>query len=131
MRRSCFRRAPNRPAQYSFNPIRHTVDKFIVDAATGEMRQYKTERTTNYLEVGILGSVQRSVALRLRHVTLWHSIGRRGLLNGVTCSIVPTHGGTGREQYLTGSKRECSYSDTTETLPRTVECFTESLVGGS
>ncbi|KAF4726962.1 hypothetical protein FOZ62_014291, partial [Perkinsus olseni] len=27
-------RAPMRPAQYSFNPIRHTVDKFVIDEAT-------------------------------------------------------------------------------------------------
>ncbi|KAF4716535.1 hypothetical protein FOZ63_033540, partial [Perkinsus olseni] len=43
-------RAPMRPAQYSFNPIRHTVDKFVIDEATGDMRQYKTKRTTSYLE---------------------------------------------------------------------------------
>ena len=42
--------APVVPALYSYNPIIHTVDKFIVDSANGKMIQYKTNRVSPYLE---------------------------------------------------------------------------------
>jgi hypothetical protein len=42
--------APVIPALYSYNPIRHTVDKFIVDRSTGRMVQYRTNRESPDLE---------------------------------------------------------------------------------
>ena len=42
--------APVIPPLYSYNPIVHTVDKFMVEASTGKMKQYKTMRDSPELE---------------------------------------------------------------------------------
>ena len=42
--------APIIPPLYSYNPIIHTVDKYVVDSATGKMVQYKTNRVSPDLE---------------------------------------------------------------------------------
>lgn len=42
--------APIIPPLYSYNPIIHTVDKYVVDGNTGKMVQYKTNRVTPDLE---------------------------------------------------------------------------------
>lgn len=45
----------DKPPQYVFNPIKHTVDKFTVNDF-GEMERTKTDRTTQYLEPSIKDS---------------------------------------------------------------------------
>ena len=43
---------PRLPSIFSYNPIRHTVDRFAVDEA-GSMRQFKTDRVDPYLEPSV------------------------------------------------------------------------------
>ncbi|KAF4666653.1 hypothetical protein FOL47_003956 [Perkinsus chesapeaki] len=66
-------RAPVRPAQYSFNPIRHTVDKFVIDESSGDMKQYKTKRTTSYLEPSACDAVTYN---RRKGVVEWGDLQR-------------------------------------------------------
>ena len=44
--------APHLPSIFSYNPIRHTVDRFLVDEH-GQMRQFKTDRVDPYLEPSV------------------------------------------------------------------------------
>jgi hypothetical protein len=44
--------APRLPSIFSYNPIRHTVDRFLVDEH-GFVRQFKTNRVDPYLEPSV------------------------------------------------------------------------------
>lgn len=44
--------APRLPSIFSYNPIRHSVDRFAVDDQ-GFMRQFKTDRVDPYLEPSV------------------------------------------------------------------------------
>ena len=48
--------APRLPSIFSYNPIRHSMDRFLVDE-TGNMRQYKTDRVDPYLEPSVKDNI--------------------------------------------------------------------------